>query len=173
MAADALLAVAAQLGAAQGALAERLAGRADVPEHHAPDAVFQAVKAAADVRDALLRAAARANLPVRWLPERLAEQNFNLEEPPTRASPWVAVLLAHLQARARARAPPSRGLPLLAYDVVRRPPACTLAARARDRARQGELEQPLLPFWGHTPPCIQPPFRTHGARVQARALVDR
>lgn len=57
----------------------------------------QAVKAAADVRDALLRAAARANLPVRWLPERLAEQNFNLEEPPTRASPWVAVLLSHLQ----------------------------------------------------------------------------
>ena len=49
------------------------------------------------MRDALLRAAARANLPVRWLPERLAEQNFNLEEPPTRASPWVAVLLSHLQ----------------------------------------------------------------------------
>ena len=51
------------------------------------------------MRDALLRAAARANLPVRWLPERLAEQNFNLEEPPTRASPWVAVLLSHLQPR--------------------------------------------------------------------------
>ncbi|KAK9843494.1 hypothetical protein WJX81_005881 [Elliptochloris bilobata] len=98
VAADALLAVAGQLAAAQQALVERLVGRADVPQHHTPDAVFQAVKAAADVRDALLRAAARANLPVRWLPERLAEQNFNLEEPPTRASPWVVVLLSHLQA---------------------------------------------------------------------------
>lgn len=42
MAADALLAVAGQLAAAQPALAERLVGRADVPEHHSVDAVFQA-----------------------------------------------------------------------------------------------------------------------------------
>lgn len=37
----------------------------------------------------VLRAAARYNLPIRWLPDRMAEQNFNIEEPPTRASPWV------------------------------------------------------------------------------------
>lgn len=42
VAADALLAVAGQLAAAQPALAERLVGRADVPEHHSVDAVFQA-----------------------------------------------------------------------------------------------------------------------------------
>ena len=41
VAADALLAVASQLTSAQSALAERLVGRGDVPEHHAPDAVFQ------------------------------------------------------------------------------------------------------------------------------------
>ncbi len=41
VAADALLAVASQLTAAQSALAERLVGRGDVPEHHSPDAVFQ------------------------------------------------------------------------------------------------------------------------------------
>ena len=166
VAADALLAVAGQLGAAQGALVERLAGRADVPEHHAPDAVFQAVKAAADVRDALLRAAARANLPVRWLPERLAEQNFNLEEPPTRASPWVAVLLAHLQARARARAPAAAAQPSSQYNAVRRRPACMLAARANGRAGQGELEQPPLRSWVNMPPCAQPRSSISMARVR-------
>ncbi len=43
------------------------------------------------LRDMVLRAAARYNLPIRWLPDRMAEQNFNIEEPPTRASPWVKV----------------------------------------------------------------------------------
>ena len=37
--------------------------------------------------------AARLNLPIKWLPDRIAEQNFNLEEPPTKASAWVGVLL--------------------------------------------------------------------------------
>ena len=45
----------------------------------------------------MLRAAARLNLPINWIPERLSEQNFNLEEPPTKSSPWVAVLLNHLR----------------------------------------------------------------------------
>lgn len=45
----------------------------------------------AQLRDMVLRAAARYNLPIRWLPDRLAEQNFNIDEPPTRASPWVKV----------------------------------------------------------------------------------
>jgi len=45
----------------------------------------------------VLRAAARLNLPISWIPERLSEQNFNLEEPPTKASPWVGVLLNHLR----------------------------------------------------------------------------
>ena len=38
-------------------------------------------------------AAARLNLPIKWLPDRIAEQNFNLEEPPTKASAWVSALL--------------------------------------------------------------------------------
>jgi hypothetical protein len=46
----------------------------------------------------VLRAAARHALPIRWLPERVAEQNFNIGEPPTRASPWARVLLGHLAA---------------------------------------------------------------------------
>ena len=49
------------------------------------------------LRDMVLRAAARYNLPIRWLPERLAEQNFNIQEPPSKASPWVRVLMGHLQ----------------------------------------------------------------------------
>ena len=57
----------------------------------------ESVQAARDVRDVILRAAARLNVPIRWLPDRIAEQNFNLEEPPSQASPWVPVLLGHLQ----------------------------------------------------------------------------
>ena len=47
------------------------------------------------LRDVILTAGARLNLPISWLPERLSEQNFNLEEPPTKASPWVGVLYQH------------------------------------------------------------------------------
>lgn len=47
--------------------------------------------------DVVLREAARLNLPIDWIPNRLAEQNFDLEEPPTKASPWVGVLLNHLR----------------------------------------------------------------------------
>ena len=54
-------------------------------------------QAAGDVRDVILRAAARLNVPIRWLPDRIADSNFNLEEPPSKASPWVPVLLGHLQ----------------------------------------------------------------------------
>ena len=51
----------------------------------------------AQLRDMVLRAAARSNLPIRWLPDRLAEQNFAIGEPPSKASPWVRVLMGHLQ----------------------------------------------------------------------------
>ena len=51
----------------------------------------------AQLRDMVLRAAARSNLPIRWLPDRLAEQNFAMGEPPSKASPWVRVLMGHLQ----------------------------------------------------------------------------
>lgn len=46
--------------------------------------------------EVIFRAAARLNVQLNWVPERLAEGNFNLEEPPERASPWVGVLLSHL-----------------------------------------------------------------------------
>ena len=47
--------------------------------------------------DVVLKAAARLNLPIGWIPGRLSEQNFDLEEPPTKSSPWVGVLLNHLR----------------------------------------------------------------------------
>ena len=47
--------------------------------------------------EVIFRAAARLNVPAQWVPDRIADSNFALEEPPTRASPWVGVLLAHLQ----------------------------------------------------------------------------
>ena len=47
--------------------------------------------------DVILKTAARLNLPINWIPGRLSEQNFDLEEPPTKSSPWVGVLLNHLR----------------------------------------------------------------------------
>ena len=46
--------------------------------------------------EVVFRAAARLNVQLGWLPDRISESNFNLEEPPERASPWVGVLLNHL-----------------------------------------------------------------------------
>ena len=65
----------------------------------------------------MLRAAARLNLPIRWLPERLAEQNWNLEEPPVRASPWVGVALGHARAL-RQRLDSAQGLAPRNIDQV-------------------------------------------------------
>ena len=61
------------------------------PEESEPEVVH------VQLRDMVLRAAARSNLPIRWLPDRLAEQNFAIGEPPSKASPWVRVLMGHLQ----------------------------------------------------------------------------
>ena len=98
MAVDSLMAVANQLHAAHHALGDKLIGRQDLPEHYSLDTFYQSVKSSTDVQDFILRAAARLNLPIKWLPDRIAEQNFNLEEPPTKASAWVGVLLSnHLQ----------------------------------------------------------------------------
>ena len=47
--------------------------------------------------DVILKAAARLNLPINWIPGRLSEQNFDLEEPPTKSSPWVGVLLNNVR----------------------------------------------------------------------------
>ena len=58
---------------------------------------FEPENVRAQLRDMVLRAAARSNLPIRWLPDRLAEQNFAMGEPPSKASPWVRVLMGHLQ----------------------------------------------------------------------------
>lgn len=95
VAVDSLMAVANQLHAAHHALADKLIGRQDLPEHYSLDTFYQSVKSSTDVQDFILRAAARLNLPIKWLPDRIAEQNFNLEEPPTKASAWVGVLLSN------------------------------------------------------------------------------
>ena len=71
------------------------------------------------LRDMVLRAGARYNLPIRWVPERIAEQNFAMTEPPTHASPWVKALMGHLAALSqRLRATP--GLTPANVDEVRR-----------------------------------------------------
>ncbi len=87
------MAIANQLHSAHHALADKLMGRQDLPEQYTLDLFYQSVKSSSDVQDFILRTAARLNLPIKWLPDRIAEQNFNLEEPPTKASAWVAVLL--------------------------------------------------------------------------------
>lgn len=65
----------------------------------------------------MLRAAARLNLSIGWVPERLAEQNFDLEEPPTKHSPWVAVLLNHMR-MFRQRLETAAGLSAPDVDLV-------------------------------------------------------
>ena len=87
------MALASQLHSAHSALGDNLMGKQDLPEHHTLDTFYQSVKSSSDVQDFILRTAARLNLPIKWLPDRIAEQNFNLEEPPTKASAWVGVLL--------------------------------------------------------------------------------
>lgn len=93
VAVDSLMAVANQLHSAHHALTDKLTGRQDLPEHYILDLFYQSVKSSSDVQDFILRTAARLNLPIKWLPDRIAEQNFNLDEPPTKASAWVGVLL--------------------------------------------------------------------------------
>ena len=48
---------------------------------------------AADVRDYVWRTCARLNLPLAWLPDRIAGGRFALEEPPSRPSEWVGDVL--------------------------------------------------------------------------------
>ena len=95
VAVDSLMAVANQLHAAHHALGDKLIGRQDLPEHYSLDTFYQSVKSSTGVQDISLRAGTRLNLPIKWLPDRIAEQNFNLEEPPTKASAWVGVLLSN------------------------------------------------------------------------------
>lgn len=57
VAVDSLMAIARQLHAAHHALADKLVGRQDVPEHYNLDLFYQSVKASSDVQDFILRAA--------------------------------------------------------------------------------------------------------------------
>lgn len=79
--------------------------------------------------EVMFRTAARLNVPLAWLPERLAEGNFNLEEPPERASPWVGVLLSHL-ATFRQKLGTAASLTPQDVSLVGPPPPST-AARSR------------------------------------------
>ncbi|KAK9809306.1 hypothetical protein WJX73_003160 [Symbiochloris irregularis] len=96
VAADSLRKLASFMTQAASALMEALTGCTDIPDQHAPEVFFQTVKAATDLVEVVFRTAARLNVQLGWVPERLSEGNFNLEEPPERASPWVGVLLNHL-----------------------------------------------------------------------------
>ena len=65
-----------------------------MPPSHASDQLHVCV--GMQLVEVMYRAAARLNVQLGWLPDRLAEGNFDLEEPPERASPWGGVLLSHL-----------------------------------------------------------------------------
>ena len=60
VAVDSLMAIAKQLHAAHHALADKLMGRQDVPEHYALDTFYQSVKSSSDVQDFILRTAGAA-----------------------------------------------------------------------------------------------------------------
>lgn len=57
MAVDSLMAVAKQLHSAHHALADKLIGRQDLPDHYTLDLFFQSVKSSSDVQDFILRTA--------------------------------------------------------------------------------------------------------------------
>ena len=46
-----------------------------------------------DVQDCILRAAARASLPLASLVKIISAANYNLEEPPAYTAPWVGEML--------------------------------------------------------------------------------
>jgi hypothetical protein len=68
----------------------------------------------------MYRGAARANLPLTWLPERLVEQEWGLAEPPTKASRWVAAVLQALK-QLRQRLDTAAALSPADLDLVRIP----------------------------------------------------
>lgn len=57
VAVDSLMAVAKQLHLAHHALADKLMGRQDLPEHYNLDLFYQSVKSSSDVQDFILRTA--------------------------------------------------------------------------------------------------------------------
>lgn len=64
MAVDSLMAVAKQLHSAHHALADKLIGRQDLPDHYTLDLFFQSVKSSSDVQDFILRTAGMTPSPV-------------------------------------------------------------------------------------------------------------
>lgn len=57
VAVDSLMAIAKQLHSAHHALADKLLGRQDLPEHYTLDLFYQSVKSSSDVQDFILRTA--------------------------------------------------------------------------------------------------------------------
>ena len=57
VAVDSLMAIAKQLQSAHHALADKLMGRQDLPEHYTLDLFYQSVKSSSDVQDFILRTA--------------------------------------------------------------------------------------------------------------------
>lgn len=57
VAVDSLMAIAKQLHSAHHALADKLVGRQDLPDHYTLDLFYQSVKSSSDVQDFILRTA--------------------------------------------------------------------------------------------------------------------
>lgn len=95
VAAESLLTVAARLGGARHELAALVPpGEAQVMLE---SFYSRTVGAAGDLRDHVLRAGARALLPIRWVADRVVGASYVIAEPPTAHAPWVDELEAQLQ----------------------------------------------------------------------------
>lgn len=64
VAVDSLMAIARQLHSAHHALADKLVGRQDLPDHYTLDLFYQSVKSSSDVQDFILRTAGSLSSPV-------------------------------------------------------------------------------------------------------------
>lgn len=64
VAVDSLMAIARQLHLAHHALADKLVGRQDLPDHYTLDLFYQSVKSSSDVQDFILRTAGSLSSPV-------------------------------------------------------------------------------------------------------------
>lgn len=62
VAVDSLMAIAKQLHSAHHALADKLLGRQDLPEHYTLELFYQSVKSSSDVQDFILRTAGYSRL---------------------------------------------------------------------------------------------------------------
>lgn len=127
----------------------------------------------------MYRGAARANLALTWLPERLAEQEWSLAEPPTKASRWVAAVLQPLQ-YLRQRLDTTAALAPSDIDLVRlRPsvPPGTLLPQGTRSSPRSSPRHLIVPFGLYrcriTPFSPSSSFSSHLEDSEGNAVAGR